>query len=90
MSHTRRDKLRLLHRVRRLRGQLGAVERAIEEERGCAAVLHALAACRGALQSLLAEILEEHLREHVVGAASQRARATAARELIGVVRTYLK
>ena len=39
MSHTVREKQKLLNRVRRIRGQLDAIERALEEEQGCVSVL---------------------------------------------------
>ena len=56
VSHAKREKLKLLNRVRRVRGQVEAVERALEEEQGCAAVLHLIVAARGALNSLMTEV----------------------------------
>ena len=92
MSHTTREKTKLLNRVRRLRGQLEAVERALEAEIGCAEVLHLLAATRGALNGLMAEVLEDHIREHVAGPGivSDAERIKGADELVEIVRTYLK
>lgn len=92
MSHTIRTKTKLLARVRRIRGQIEAVERALEAEVGCADVLQLVASVRGAVNGLSAEILEDHIRNHVADpdreADPERARGAA--ELIDVVRTYLK
>lgn len=92
MTHTIAGKRRLLARVRRLRGQIEAVERALEAEAECGQVLHRLAAARGALGGLMAEIVEEHVRSHLVdplahpGALDE----AAAEELLAVVRSYMK
>lgn len=91
MAHTTRDKTKLMNRVRRLRGQVEAIERAVENDRGCAEVLHLAVAARGAMNSLMAEIIEGHIREHVVDPARERgARGRGAEELIEVVQAYLK
>ncbi len=92
MAHTIREKTKLLKRVRRIRGQVEAVERALEEEIGCADVLHLVAAVRGAINGLMAEVVEDHIRFHVVDPAREhdRVRAEGAQELIDVVHTYLK
>lgn len=81
-----------MNRVRRIRGQIEAVGRALEEEKGCTQVLHTVAAARGAINSLVAEIIEDHIRMHVTDPARERdsARARGAEELIGVVQSYLK
>jgi DNA-binding FrmR family transcriptional regulator len=91
MSHTRKDKQKLLNRVRRIRGQLEAVERALEAEAGCSAVLQQITACRGALDGLIAEVVEHHIREHVIDPRVPRngERAQAAEELIEVVHSFL-
>ena len=92
MAHTLREKAKLLNRVRRVRGQVEALERAVEEERGCTDVLHLVVAARGAMNSLMAEIIEDHIRVHVVDPARERdsARARGAEELIDIVQAYLK
>ena len=92
MSHTVREKTKLLKRVRRIRGQVEAVERALEEEIGCGDVLHLVAAVRGAINGLMAEVVEDHIRFHVVDPAHEtdRERAEGAQELIDVVHSYLK
>ena len=92
MSHTVREKAKLVSRVRRIRGQVEALERALETEVGCAQTLQLIASVRGAINSLMAEIMEDHIRVHVVDPARERNvdRANAADELIDVVRAYFK
>jgi DNA-binding FrmR family transcriptional regulator len=91
MSHTAREKAKLLNRVRRIRGQLEAVERALEAEDGCSDILHLLAAARGGMNGLMAEVIEDHIREHVASPSLQdEERVKGADELVDVVRSYLK
>jgi DNA-binding FrmR family transcriptional regulator len=90
VSHTIREKSKLLNRVRRIRGQVEAIERALEEEIGCADVMQLIAAARGAMGALMVEVMEDHVRQHVMEAASAFERGQAAEELIDVVRSYLK
>jgi FrmR/RcnR family transcriptional regulator, repressor of rcnA expression len=92
VSHIAREKNKLLNRVRRIRGQIEAVERALEQEIGCADVLQLIAGARGAINGLMLEVMEDHIRMHVVdsGQESETERAHAAEELIDVVRSYLK
>lgn len=91
MGHTARDKTKLLNRIRRIRGQLEAVERALESEQGCAEILHLLAAARGGMNGLMAGVIEDHIREHVASPALDPAeRAQGADDLVEVVRSYLK
>ncbi|MGF6873531.1 metal/formaldehyde-sensitive transcriptional repressor [Paraburkholderia sp. MM5477-R1] len=91
MAHTIREKTKLLNRVRRIRGQMEAVERALEEEQGCAAVLQLIAGARGAMNGLMAEIIEDHIHMHVAAdKLSAQQRQEGASELIDVVRAYLK
>jgi DNA-binding FrmR family transcriptional regulator len=91
MSHTIRDKTRLAKRVARIRGQLDAVARALEEEAECGEVLRVIASARGAMNGLMAEVLEDHIRAHAFRAAKPSSEdAQAADELIEVVRSYLK
>ena len=90
--HTVREKKKLIGRVRRIRGQLEAVEKAIEEEKGCFEVLQTVAAARGAMNGLVAEMVEDHVRFHVLDpdAKPNAKQARAAEELIDVVRAYVK
>lgn len=92
MSHTVRQRTKLLARVRRIRGQVEALERGLESEQGCAEILHQIAAARGAMTGLMAEVIEEHISSHIVdpAIASTAERARGAQELIDVIRSYLK
>ena len=91
MSHTAREKTKLLNRVRRIRGQLEAVERALDTETGCSEILHLLAAARGGMNGLMAEVIEDHIREHVASPSLRDdERTQGADELVDVVRSYLK
>jgi DNA-binding FrmR family transcriptional regulator len=90
--HTVRDKQRLIGRVRRLRGQIEALERALETERGCEVVMHQIAGIRGALAGLMGEVVEDHVHMHLVDAEKYPGAldAKAADDLMAVIRTYLK
>lgn len=90
MSHTQREKVKLLNRVRRVRGQIEAVERALDEEKGCATVLHLIVAARGAINGLMTEVIEDHIRLHVVDPAKDAERTRGADELIEAVQAYLR
>jgi DNA-binding FrmR family transcriptional regulator len=92
MSHTLKDTKRLINRISRIRGQLDAVERAINRGAECAAILQQATACRGALDGLIAEVVEGHIREHMIDpkARAGDARTLAAEELVGIVHSFLK
>ena len=92
MTHTLRDKQKLVARVRRIRGQVEAVERALETEAECEKVMHLLASTRAAMSGLMAEIVEDHVRTHLVDADAHPGvlNADAVEQLLAVVRTYLK
>jgi DNA-binding FrmR family transcriptional regulator len=92
MSHTVREKTKVLHRVRRLRGQVEAIERALEEEIGCEQVMQLVVSVRGAINGVMAEVMEDHIRTHVSDPLHDRDRdrAQGAERLIDVVRAYLK
>lgn len=89
MSHTIGKKRQLLVRVRRIAGQVSAIENALESEDGCSVILQRIAAARGALNGLMAEVLELHMGKHVVSGPAAK-RAKAADEIMDAVRTYLK
>jgi DNA-binding FrmR family transcriptional regulator len=92
MTHTIKNKDKLVARIRRIRGQVEAVERALEAEIGCADVLMLVASVKGAISGLTAELMEDHIRHHIADPDSDPDfdRARGAAELIDVVRTYLK
>ncbi|MBN9319412.1 MAG: metal/formaldehyde-sensitive transcriptional repressor [Caulobacterales bacterium] len=91
MSHFSKSKDALLKRVRRIAGQVSAIERALEADQDCAATLQLVAATKGAIGGLMEEILEDHLREHVAHPDLTPAdRAQGAEELLAVIRRYAK
>ena len=91
MSHTIRNKAALLRRVARIRGQMEAVARALESEAECGEVLRRITSARGAMNGLMAEVLEDHIRSHAFrGARAGSANADAADEVVNVVRSYLR
>jgi FrmR/RcnR family transcriptional regulator, repressor of rcnA expression len=90
MSHTIRNKEKLLKRVRRVRGQVEAVERALQDQRECSDVLQLIAAARGAMNGLMAEVLEDHILCHVKFTPGSRGVESGAQEVIDVIRSYLK
>jgi DNA-binding FrmR family transcriptional regulator len=90
MSHAVHEKQKLLNRIRRILGQVAAAEQAIDADEGCAGVMHQLVACRGAINSLLAEVLEDHVREHLIGGTRSKAQVQAADELIDIAHAYFR
>ena len=90
--HTVREKQKLLARVRRIRGQIDAIERALEGEAGCDEVMHQIAGVRGAMAGLMAEVVEDHVFTHLVDADKHpdALNAAAAQQLMDTIRTYLK
>lgn len=91
MPHSPEEKKRVLTRVRRIRGQCDGLERALEAGADCGPVLQQIAALRGAVNGLMSEVLEAHIREDFSqAAASDAQRAERVQELLGLVRSYLK
>jgi FrmR/RcnR family transcriptional regulator, repressor of frmRAB operon len=92
MAHTIDEKKMLLNRVRRLMGQVGAIEKALEHDAECSDVLHNISACRGAMDALMAEVIEGHIRYHVLGDKRRTTdeQARAADDLVSALRAYLK
>jgi DNA-binding FrmR family transcriptional regulator len=91
MPHTIKSKKKLLTRVRRIKGQAGALEKALEQETDCMAILQQVAAIRGAMSGLMTEILEGHIREHL-GAEGipPEQRSEELEQVVAVLRSYLK
>jgi DNA-binding FrmR family transcriptional regulator len=92
MGHVASEKAKLLNRVKRLRGQIEAIGRAVEAGEECADVLQQANACRGALDGFIAEVIEDHIREHMVDptAGGSDPRVAAAEELVEIIHQYLK
>ncbi len=92
MAHVAKEKTKLLNRLKRIRGQIDAIERAVEADQECAGVLQQSTSCRGALDGFIAEVIEDHVRVHLVEPSAHRddPRAIAAEQLIEIVHAYLK
>jgi DNA-binding FrmR family transcriptional regulator len=92
MSHTIKDKQKLILRAKRIQGQVVALVRVLTEERDCSEVLQVMSAARGAMNSLMAELLEGHIRSHVLNGRQKPTsqQAMAADEVIDMVKSYLK
>jgi len=93
MSHTLEEKKKLLNRVRRITGQVAAIEKALDrEEAECSEILHNISACRGAMDALMAEVIEGHIRFHILpknGNVTDE-QLSAADDLVSALRAYLK
>lgn len=91
MSHIEKEKTKLLNRLKRIRGQVEGIERAVSEGKDCVRILQQATSCRGALNGFIAEVMEDHIREHMIdpGAPATDARVLAAEELVEIVHAYL-
>ncbi|MBP8172935.1 MAG: metal/formaldehyde-sensitive transcriptional repressor [Aeromonadaceae bacterium] len=89
MSHTQKEKRALLNRIRRLRGQLDALERSLNDELECYEILQQIAAVRGAVNGLMGQVIEGHIRDHMQPLDGEEEPA-ATEGLIRVLRSYLK
>ena len=92
MAHTIADKQKLLNRVRKLRGQVDAVERALDSDASCTEVMRLLTASRGAINGIMAEVVEDHIHMHMIDddRTPSRSEARAADELIDVLKSYIR
>ena len=91
VPHSPEEKKKVLARIRRIRGQCEGLERALEGGADCGPVLQQIAAIRGAVNGLMSEVLESHLREQFGHAAHDDAeRAARVAEMTGLIRSYLK
>lgn len=90
MSHTIADKEKLLVRVRKIKGQLGGIEKALEGEKECFKVLQQISATRGAMNALMNEVIEGHIKEHLGNHVSPTQRDEEIVKLITLLKTYLK
>ena len=91
MAHTIKSKKQLLTRVRRIKGQAETLEKALEHETDCSAVLQQIAAIRGAVNGLMSEVLEGHIREHLgANDISPQQRSEDLEQVVAALRSYLK
>jgi len=90
MAHTKESKGKLLARIRRIRGQVEAIEHALDTDEECGNILQLIAATRGAMNGLMNEVVEGHIRHHVLNPRATASERQGADELIDIVRSYLK
>jgi DNA-binding FrmR family transcriptional regulator len=91
MSHLDKEKQKLIARIKRIRGQVDSIERSLTSDDDCADILMLLANVRGGINSLMAEVLEDHIRLHLLSTDKQIAQPSElAEDLIDLVRAYLK
>ena len=88
MSHTSREKLDLVNRTKKVIGQLDSVLKGLNEDEQCSEILHRLSAARGAINSLMGELMEDHILNHMP--KNSKSAEEAAQDMIQIVRTYLK
>ncbi|MBU2985636.1 metal/formaldehyde-sensitive transcriptional repressor [Saccharophagus degradans] len=89
MSHTIKNKKSLITRIRRIKGQASALEKLLETEPECNKVLQQISAIRGATNGLMLEVLDDHLREHLLTSDVEQ-KHDDLNEVIKILRTYLK
>jgi DNA-binding FrmR family transcriptional regulator len=93
MGHTVRDREKLVLRIKKIRGQVDGIQRTLEEDSDdCFAVLQTVAACRGALNSLMVEIIDGHVRGHILDPKEKptAAQIRASEQLLEIVRAFVK
>lgn len=91
MPEIDKEKQKLVARIKRIRGQVDSIERSLAAGDDCADILMLLANVRGGINSLMAEVLEDHIRLHLLGSAKSSAPPhELAEDLIDLVRAYLK
>ncbi len=88
MSYISREKLDLVDRTKKVIGQLESVLKVLNDDEQCSGILHRLAAARGAINSLMAELMEDHILNHMP--KNSKSAEEAAEDMIQIVRTYLK
>lgn len=90
MAHINADKDKILLRIKKIKGQLGSIEKALESENDCFKILQQISASRGAIQSLMYEVLDGHIKEHLGNHVSDEQREKEIENLTSLLKTYLK
>ena len=88
--HTTTERYKLLNRARRIQGQMDKIYKTLSGDHNCTDVLMLLAATRGGINSLMHEVLEDHIRLHLLGVEAKPMTPELGEELIDLVRAYLK
>lgn len=90
MAHTIANKGKLILRIKKIKGQLNSIEKALEAESDCFKVLQQISASRGAIQSLMSEVLDDHIKEHLGSHVSDEQREQEIENLSALLKSYLK
>ena len=90
MAHTIANKEKLILRVKKIKGQLNSIEKALENENDCFKILQQISASRGAIQSLMSEVLDGHIKEHLGNHVSEEQREQEIENLSSLLKSYLK
>lgn len=90
MAHTIRDKAKLLARVKRMQGQMAALAKLLDAGTDCTGILQQIAAVRGAVNGLMAAVIEGHLIEHIVHEPKLKQREEDLDVVLQIIKSYLK
>ncbi|MDD3775627.1 MAG: metal/formaldehyde-sensitive transcriptional repressor [Sulfurovaceae bacterium] len=90
MAHTIANKEKLLLRIKKIKGQLSSIEKALEDEKDCFKILQQISASRGAIHSLMSEVLDGHIKEHLGSHVSDKERDKEIENLTSLLKTYLR
>ncbi len=90
MAHTIANKEKLILRIKKIKGQLSSIEKALEEEKDCFKILQQISASRGAIQSLMGEVLDGHIKEHLGNHVSEEQREQEIANLASLLKSYLR
>jgi DNA-binding FrmR family transcriptional regulator len=90
MAHIVANKEKLLLRIKKIKGQLNSIEKALEDNKDCFKVLQQIAASRGSIQSLMNEVLNDHIKEHLGNHVSNEQREQEIENLTLLLKSYLK
>ena len=90
MAHTIANKEKLILRIKKIKGQLNSIEKALENENDCFKILQQISASRGAIQSLMSEVLDGHIKEHLGNHVSEEQREQEIENLSSLLKSYLK
>jgi len=91
MSAGAKETAKLVNRLKRIRGQIKALEDAVAAGKSPASLLQQATSCRGALNGFIVKVIEKHIREQLVdpAASKQDPRTQAAEDLVEVIQAYL-
>lgn len=88
MAHDIADKKKLLTRVKKIKGQINTIEKILEADSECFVILQQIAAAKGAINSLLNEVLKTHVKEHLLEANTKDKRQEEIDNLLMILKSY--